>query len=161
VAEGGGRSNRAASWRAEGIHSNRPSRDEISGASPATALAAATVIATGWLLRTEIWHCPQHSREERAGPFVSPRDECPCDLRQQLALLSLQQQGASFVSCANARNGIGSASRNATSALANQLVVRQAITLSIRPDRAKTSVRSSKERQNGASKLKAPMVYDD
>jgi bifunctional non-homologous end joining protein LigD len=50
------------------------------------------VSATGWLWRTEIWHCPQQSRGENAGPELSVCNACRCDLRQQLALPSLQQQ---------------------------------------------------------------------
>lgn len=78
---------------------------EIAGAGSANVVAGATVAATGWLWRTEIWHCPQHSREDNAGP-----DECPCGIpcirRQQVALLPLQQQEAESDE-ANARGGIG------------------------------------------------------
>lgn len=104
----------------------------MAGLSSAPGLRRATVPATGWLLRTETWHCPQQSREENAGPGVSPRAVCPCDLRQQLALFSLQQHGAPLESAANARMGIGWAKRNTTSAIANQRTVRKGITSSIR-----------------------------
>ena len=100
---------------------------ESAGANPAYEVAGGTVCATGWLWRTETWHCPQ-SREENAGP-----DECPCDLRQQLALLSLQQQDVESGE-ANARNEIGWAQRNATSAIANQRAARDGINVSILRD---------------------------
>jgi hypothetical protein len=73
---------------------------EAAGAGSANVVTGATAPTTGRLWRTEIWHCPQHSREENTGP-----DEW-CDLRQQLALLlSLQQQEAEFCE-ANASAGI-------------------------------------------------------
>src|SRR5271169_459259 len=96
--EGGGRSNKAASCLAQGTQLVRVTGDEIAGVSSAQAPAGATVSATGWLWRTQTWHCPQHSREENAGPGVGSCDvwscdACPwCDRRQQLAVLFLQQQ---------------------------------------------------------------------
>jgi hypothetical protein len=107
-------------------------RHEMVGVSSARGLPSATVSATGWLWRTETWHWPQHSREESAGPEVSPCAACPCDLRQQLALVPLQQHGAPLESAANARIGMGWAKRNTTSAIANQRAVRKGITSSIR-----------------------------
>jgi hypothetical protein len=138
--EGGGRSNKATSCRAEGIQHIPVAGDATAGASSAQPAVGSMFSATGWLSRTETWHCPQHSREENAGPEVSPCDACPCDLRQQLALLPLQQHDASLESAANARNGIGWANRNTTSANANQRAFREGITFSIRPKQAKTSV---------------------
>jgi hypothetical protein len=111
--EGGGRSNSTASWWAEGIQPSRSSGDEIAGASSARAIVGAGVAGTGRLRRTETWHCPQHSREESAGP-----DGRWWDLRQQLALLlSLQQQEAEPCE-ANASAEMGWARRKAASALA-------------------------------------------
>jgi len=110
--------------------------DPAAGDSSTRAAVGSMFSATGWLSRTETWHCPQHSREENAGP--------PCDLRQQLALLPLQQHDASLESAAKARNGIGWANRNTTSANANQRAAREGITLSIRPNQ-----------------LKTPTLYDD
>ena len=141
TAEGGGRSNKAASCRAEGIQHITVAGDAGVGASSTQAAVGSMLSATGWVLRTETWHCPQHSREESAGPEVSPCAACPCDLRQQLALLPLQQHDASLESAANARNGIGWANRNTTSANANQRAIREGITPSIRLNGAKTSVR--------------------
>jgi hypothetical protein len=71
---------------------------------------------------------------------------CPCDLRQHFMLPSLQQDmpSASDVK-ASAENGC--ANRNATSARANQRMAREGITPSIRSNRPKTSIRTSKERQ--------------
>jgi hypothetical protein len=105
--------------------------DSAAGDSSTQAAVGSMFSATGWLMRTETWHCPLHSREEKAGP--------PCDLRQQLALLPLQQHDASLESAANARNGIGWANRNTTSANANQRAAREGITLSIRPSQARPS----------------------
>jgi len=72
------------------------------GAASAWMIVGATGSATGRICRTETWHCSQQSREEKAGP-----EECPCDLRQQLMLPSLQPQGMLSALDANARNGIG------------------------------------------------------
>jgi len=104
--------------------------DKTAGANCANVLAGGTVPATGWLLRTETWHCPQQSREENAGPDVSPCDMCPCDLRQQLAFFPLQQQGGPLASWAN---------RNAPSASANQRANREGIVLIMRLNRPRTS----------------------
>ena len=128
---------------------------EIVGASSTLDFAKAAISPTGWLWRTETWHWPQQSREENWGP-----DVC-CDLRQQLALLTLQQHGASLESAANAWNGIGWANRNATSAVANQRARRGDITPSIRRNRAETSVKHSRESRNPSRNLKAPELYDD
>ena len=99
--EGGGRSKSGASCRAEGIQPSHASRG-VTVCGSVHVVAGVTVPATGWLWRIEIWHWSQHSREENAGP-----DEW-CDLRQQLALLVLQQQGASPASEeANASAGMG------------------------------------------------------
>jgi hypothetical protein len=132
----------------EGIQQIRVSAGAIAGASWAHIIERTRVSATGWVLRTETWHCPQQSREESAGPEFSPRDMCPWDLRQQLALLFLQQHDASLESAAKARNGMGWANRNAASALANQRAMREDIMLSIRLSRPKTSRAKSKGRQN-------------
>ena len=94
------------------------------------ALAGETVSATGWLLLTKTWHCPQHSREENAGPDGSPCDARPCDLRQQLMLASLQHAMPLTLE-AKARIGIGWTKRNTTSAVANQRGTREGIDLSI------------------------------
>jgi hypothetical protein len=69
----------------------------IAATSPSSAMLGATFSAAGWLRATETWHCPPQSREESAGPEVFP-----CVLRQQLALLSLQQQGPSAEAAAKA-----------------------------------------------------------
>jgi hypothetical protein len=41
---------------------------DAAGAGSVKVVAGATVPATGWLWRIEIWHWSQHSREENAGP---------------------------------------------------------------------------------------------
>jgi hypothetical protein len=122
---------------------------EIAGANCPHAVVGAAAQATGWVSRTETWHSPQHSRDENAGPDVSVAavvlpdvslsDWCPCLLRQQLALLPLQQHDPLLESCANARNGMGWANKNATSAIASQWAVREGIMLSIRLKRPKAS----------------------
>ena len=94
------------------------------------------ISATGWLLLTKTWHWPQHSREENAGPEVSPPevspcDECRCDLRQQLMLPSLQPHDMPLALEAKARIGMGWMNRNATSAVANQRAKREGIDPSI------------------------------
>jgi hypothetical protein len=100
------------------------------------ALAGGIVPATGWLLLTKTWHCPQHSREENAGPEVSPPEvspchERPCDLRQQLIVPSLQSQDMPLALEAKARIGIGWTNRNTPSAVANQRATREGIDPSI------------------------------
>ena len=164
--EGGGRSNKATSCRAEGIQHIGLAGDPAAGHSSTQAAVGSMFSATGWLSRTETWHSPQHSREEKAGPEVSPCAACPCDRRQQLALLPLQQDGASLESAANARNGIGWANRNSTSANANQRAAREGITLSIRPNQANTSVVSPLKLQSSKGRripghLKTSTLYDD
>ena len=68
--------------------------------SSTKAIAGAKVSATGRVLRTETWHCSQQSREENAGPEVSPGGMCPCD--RMLHFMSLQQGHSPLVSCPKA-----------------------------------------------------------
>jgi bifunctional non-homologous end joining protein LigD len=112
---------------------------EAAAAGSANVVAGVTVPATGWLCRTEIWHCRQHSREENAGPA-----ECRRDLRQQLALVLFLQQQEAESSEANASAGISCARRKTASALARNRPTRVGIRPSILRDGMSLKEYSSK-----------------
>jgi hypothetical protein len=79
---------------------------EIAGAGSANVIAGANGPRNGLALADRNLALSQQSREEKAGPDAGPG----AMLRQQLALLSLQQQAAE--SCeANASAGMGWARR--------------------------------------------------
>jgi hypothetical protein len=65
------------------------------------------------------------------------------------------QQDIPLSSDVKARIGIGWANRNATSAVANHLAVRESITVSIRPNQTKASVRNLKGGKLGFSAKEA------
>ena len=69
--EGGGRPKSGASCRAEEIQPSHASGGATVCGS-VNVVAGATVSATGWLWRIEIWHWSQHSREENARPDAGP-----------------------------------------------------------------------------------------
>ena len=79
----------------------------------------AAVLAVGWFCRTETWHWPPQSRDENSGPVEW------CDRRQQLPLMSLQQQACESDDAAS--NGMGWPRKNNASAAAKSRTTRVGI----------------------------------